>query len=477
MPRLSHGLTGRLSLAAIALLLIGLAAGALLELAGLGSAFAAKYLCSQVFVAGREARAVAREDLPAFRSAILDAVRWRADSAQVRADILGLGERQALYREGLGCTLSLGGAPVSVPAPHPSHPPTSVADVAFAAPASAPPALARVVEAAFLEPDPSHPRRTRAILIVHRDRLLIERYAPGYGPETRFPGWSMSKSVLNALTGVLVAEGRLHLHAPVPVAAWSGPEDPRRNITLDHLLRMSSGLAFDEDYDDPRSDVVRMLYGRRDAAAFATDQPLAAAPGTRFNYSSGTSAILSRILADAAPEPWPVFVQRALFAPLGMTSALIEPDSAGTPMLAAYLWANARDWARFGLLYLNDGVWQGRRLLPTGWVAYSRTVAPADPKGEYGAHFWVRVPYPDRQVPARPHLVPADAFHAAGHGAQYVTVIPSRALVVVRLGLALDPGSWDHEAFLHEVVAAVDAWEQAQATARAQERGGSRAAG
>lgn len=126
-------------------------------------------------------------------------------------------------------------------------------------------------------------------------------------------------------------------------------------------------------------------------------------------------------------------------------------------MLGSYVWADARDWARFGLLYLHDGVWQGRRLLPAGWVAYSGTAAPADAKAEYGAHFWVRVPAPDRREPARPHLVPADAFHAVGHGAQYVTVIPSRALVVVRLGLALDRGSWDHEDFLHGVVTAVQA--------------------
>jgi CubicO group peptidase (beta-lactamase class C family) len=118
---------------------------------------------------------------------------------------------------------------------------------------------------------------------------------------------------------------------------------------------MSSGLGFDEDYDDPLSDVVRMLYGRRDTAGFAAAQPIVAAPGGRFHYSSGSSAILSRILADAAPEPWPQFVQRALFTPLGMHSALVEPDSAGTPVLTAYVWANARDWARFGLLYLADG--------------------------------------------------------------------------------------------------------------------------
>jgi CubicO group peptidase (beta-lactamase class C family) len=441
--------------AASALILLAMAAWQGQRLAGLGSAFTAKYLCLAIFVAGRAASTVMREDLPAFRSFILGLVDWEVDHARgrVRADILGLGRREAVHRPGLGCTLALDGPPVPLPTP----PPSAADDSGWPPAAPPPPALLRAVEAAFAEPDPRRPRRTRAVIVLHRGRLLIERYAPGYTADTRFPGWSMSKSVLNALTGILVAEGRLTLKGPAPVAAWSGPQDPRRGITPEHLLTMSSGLAFDEDYDHPLSDVVRMLYESRDTAAFAAARPLLAAPGSRFSYSTGSSAILSRIVADAAGAPWPAFARRALFDPLGMRSAQIEPDSAGTPQLAAYVWANARDWARFGLLYLHDGIWLGRRLLPPGWVAYSRTPAPADRKGEYAAHFWVRVPHPDRLGPGRPHLVPADAFHAAGHGAQYVTVIPSRALVVVRLGLALDPGSWDHEAFLHEVVAAVDA--------------------
>lgn len=423
------------------------------DLAGLGSAFTAKYLCSQTFVAGRSTAAVAREDLPAFRSAILERVRWRLDRAgqRVQADILGLGRRQALHRPGLGCTLGLAGPPADVPPP-PSPGPAPTVPFAEAA---TPPALARVVEAAFAEPDPRRPRRTRAVLILQHGRLLAERYAPGFDATTRFPGWSMSKSVLNALLGILVAEGRLALDAPAPIPEWLAPGDPRRAITLRQLLRMSSGLAFDEDYDNPRSDVIRMLYGRRDSAAYAAARPLVATPGSRFSYSTGTSAILSRLLAAAAPEPWPWFAQRALFTPLGMASAIVEADSTGTPGLASYVWASARDWARFGQLYLQDGVWQGQRLLPQGWVVFSRTPAPADPRREYGAHFWVRVPHPDRLGAGRPHLVPADAFHAAGHGAQYVSIIPSQGLVVVRLGLALDPGGWDHEAFLHDVVAAL----------------------
>lgn len=194
----------RLPWVGVPLLLLGLAAWLLQDLAGVGSAFTAKYLCSQVFVAGREAGGVAREDPPAFRSPILDRARWQVDTAhrQVRADILGLGRREALYRPGLGCTLALEGPPAPVPMaeciPFPAVAP-------FPPAARAPPALQRVVDAAFHEPDPSRLRRTRAILVLHRGHTLIERYAPGYGADTRFPGWSMGKSVLNALLGTLVA--------------------------------------------------------------------------------------------------------------------------------------------------------------------------------------------------------------------------------------------------------------------------------
>lgn len=424
-----------------------------LRLAGVASAFTAKHLCSEVFVAGREARAVAREDLPAFRSRILGWVDWRLEDQSVKAHILGIGRYEAIHRPGLGCTLSLDGPP----APLPSEGPASPSPSAAFPPAAAPPlALARVVDAAFDEPDPRRPRRTRAIVVLQHGQVLAERYAPGFSAETRFAGWSMSKSVLNVLVGILVGDGRLVLDSPAPVARWASEADPRRGITLDQLLRMSSGLRFGEDYDNPWSDVVRLLYNHPDSAAFAADQPLHHPPGSRFSYATGTSAILSRIVAEAAAEPWPRFARRRLFAPLGMDSALIEPDPAGTPLLGSYVWATARDWARFGLFLLQDGVRDGRRILPEGWLRYSRTPAPAHPNGEYGAHFWVRVPYPDRLGRGRPHLVPADAFHAAGHGAQYVTVIPSHDLVVVRLGLALDPGSWDHEAFLHDLVVALD---------------------
>jgi CubicO group peptidase (beta-lactamase class C family) len=426
------------------------------RLAGLGSAFTAKYLCSAVFVGGRDPDQVVRIDLPAFRSAILPWVNWQVDAAggTATADIFGLGRREAHYRPGLGCTVSIDRTPAEVPV----APPLAAApENAFPPVVATPPDVEKVIEAAFSEPDPERPRRTRALLVIQRGQILAERYAPGYSAQSRFIGWSMSKSVTSALVGILVAERRLALETPAPVPEWANPADPRHVITLDQLLHMSSGLAFGEDYHSPLSDVVWLLYGTGDGAAFAARKPLAAAPGTTFHYSTGTTEILSRIVAESAGKAYPQFADRVLFAPLGMASALIEPDAAGTPMGACCVWATARDWARFGLLYLQEGVWDGRRILPADWVDYSRTPAPAAKEAQYAAQFWLKVPPPYRIEPGRPQLLPADAFHAVGHGGQFVTVIPSRELVVVRLGLALDPRAWDHEAFIHDLVAALDA--------------------
>lgn len=426
------------------------------RLAGLGSGFSAKYLCSEVFVAERPAEAVARDDLPAFRSPILDLVDWRLDrSAQsVSADILGIGRRRAIYRAGLGCTLVFDAPPAGVPVDPESI--QSAPDGDFPQQAPAPAALGAVIEQAFAEPDIEHPRRTRALLVIQDGKTLVERYAPGFSKRSRFRGWSMSKSLVSALIGELVERGRLRPEAPAPVREWSGDGDPRQAITLEHMLHMSTGLAFDEDADNPLSDLIWMLYGTGDSAAFVAGRPLIQRPGLRFQYASGVTVLLSRILTEVTDTAYPAFARDALFGPLGMTRTLIEPDAAGTPLGSSEVWATARAWARFGLLYLNDGVWRGRRLLPEGWVDFGRTPAPAAEGARYGGHFWLKVPPPYRLEPGRPQLLPADAYHAVGHGGQFVTIVPSLRLVVVRLGLALDPGAWDHEAFIRDLVAALD---------------------
>jgi CubicO group peptidase (beta-lactamase class C family) len=197
-----------------------------------------------------------------------------------------------------------------------------------------------------------------------------------------------------------------------------------------------------------------MLFGTGDAAGFAAAKRLAAEPGTRWSYASGTTNIIARGLRHAvggSDEDYLAFPRRALFEPLGMTSAVMEPDAAGGYVGSSFMFATARDWARFGRLYLQDGVWEGRRLLPEGWVAFSVKPAPAAPGGVYGAHFWLGFDG-GSYAPSGTAGIPADAYHAIGHEGQFITMIPSRRLVVVRLGLAVGRGSWDHAAFLRRLL-------------------------
>jgi len=280
---------------------------------------------------------------------------------------------------------------------------------------------------------------TFAVLVVHGGRVVAERYAGALESFDRPPtpvtadtpllSWSMAKSVLHAVVGLLVGDGRLDLDAPAPVPEWADPDDPRHAITLRHLLAMRDGLDFAEDYVDDRvSDVMQMLWGegQEDMAHFAADRPLAAPPGTRFNYSSGTSNVISGVVARTVGpgEPYARFLHDRLFAPIGMRSADPSFDQAGTFVASSTLHATARDWARFGLLYLRDGVWEGTRVLPEGWVDYGRTWTSVDPDDgcPYGAHWY--------GVADDIHGV----FRAAGYEGQSITICPELDLVVVRLG-------------------------------------------
>jgi CubicO group peptidase (beta-lactamase class C family) len=287
--------------------------------------------------------------------------------------------------------------------------------------------------------DPDGPLHdTYAVVVVQGGRLVVERYdgslprldGPGRPVESGTPllSWSVAKSMLHAVVGMLVGDGRLDPTAPAGLPQWSAPDDPRRDITLDDLLAMRDGLAFLEEYEDPeQSDVIQMLFGRgqADMAAFAADRPLAAAPGSRFNYSTGTSMVVSGIVARTlgAGEPYRAFLAERLFAPIGMASAVPGFDDAGSWVAGSYVHATARDYARFGLLYLRDGTWDGRRLLPEGWVDAARTPRSVDPEDGhlYGAHWWTR----DE---------PLGTFWAAGHEGQYIDVCPALDLVLVRLG-------------------------------------------
>ncbi len=287
--------------------------------------------------------------------------------------------------------------------------------------------------------DPDGPlRSTHAVVVVHRGRLVAERYAGAVEqwddppvpvrPDLPLLSWSMAKSMLHALVGILVGESRIDPAAPAAVPEWDAPDDPRRAITVDHLLQMRDGLDWVEDYVEARgSDVIHMLFGdgAADVGAYAARRPLAFPPGTRFNYSSGSSNLVSRVVADqvGAGAPYEQLLHTRLFAPLGMRTATATFDPAGTWIGSSYVHATARDFARFGLLYLRDGVWDGTRILPAGWVDHGRLARSVDPDDGrlYGSHWWVV----------------GDAhgtFWANGYEGQLVVVCPALDLVVVRLG-------------------------------------------
>jgi len=277
-----------------------------------------------------------------------------------------------------------------------------------------------------------------ALVVVQGGRIVAERYHPDAGPDTPLISWSMAKSVTQALAGVLVRDRKLDVGTVGPELheTWT---DERQAITLTQLLQMRSGLSWTEEYEDtenaPLPDVLEMLFGAGvdDMAGFAAGQPLAHPPGDHFYYSSGTSNIVSALITDALvsgpssaaerEQAMRSFMRSELFGPLGMTSADPRFDAAGTFVGSSYLHATARDFARLGLLYLRDGVWNSRRLLPEGWVDAARTAQAVEPDSLnwYGQHWWA---YPCTH----------GSFRASGYEGQAVLVVPGLDLVVVRLG-------------------------------------------
>jgi len=320
-------------------------------------------------------------------------------------------------------------------------------------------ALERVLDEAFGEPTPGSHRQTRAIVVLHRGRIAAERYAPGFDADTPLIGWSMTKSITNNLVGFLVADGVLDPAAPSGVPEWQAPDDPRRQITLAHLLQMSSGLDFEEVYG-AGSKTTDMLFASYSAAAVAANAPLAYPPGERWYYSSGSTNILARIVRDAVGgrlQDVQRFTRERLLQPLGLASMVIETDASGAQVGSSFSYATARDWARLGQFWLQDGVWEGQRLLPEGWIGWSTTPSAAAPHGEYGAQFWLNAGRngQDRPFPA----LPENMFYASGFNGQIVAVFPTQRVVVARLGFTTDD-SWNNAEFLEDVLAALSGAER-----------------
>lgn len=291
-----------------------------------------------------------------------------------------------------------------------------------------------IIARAFEGERPPALSRTRAMVVIVQGRLVAERYSDGITADTRLQSWSMAKSMLHAALGIAVADGKIDPDAPAAVPEWQAADDKRRAITVRQLMQMTDGLGFREDYGDTSSEAMQMLFGagRGDVGASAARTPLAHPPGTVWSYSSGSANILSRILRDAlgGREAYAKFLRERLFGPLGMTSAVAEFDASGTWIASSYVHATARDYAKFGLLYLNHGLWEMRQLIPREWAAGAAQGADAA-KGIYGALWWRNGRDPATGKAAITVKFADDVYFARGFGGQLIVVSPSKDAVIV----------------------------------------------
>jgi len=398
--------------------------------------YAAKKACSCHYISGRSIASVMAEDLA---EPPLNKARISVDnsSLSISSTVFGLGRRTAIYTQGFGCALLNGKDTVSVhlgPARHSTKDtiawPYGSAEPEKKQSGFNPALLHEAVDYAFDEGD-AFIKKTRALLIIKDDSLVAERYVEGFDKNTEILGWSMTKSIANILIGIMVKEGLLDVGQNNLFPSWS---DKRKEITLDHLLRMRSGLAWEEVYSEI-TDATRMLFEAHNMPEYVLERHLEFEPGSQFEYSSGTSNLISLLIRNTIGNDsiyWQ-YPQKKLFDKLGASSAVLEVDPSGNFVLSSYCYATPRDWARLGLLYLNKGVWQGDTLFTKRWYDYSLEPTASSPQESYGAHIWLNTNMNDIKDG------PEDIFRFSGFEGQYVYIIPSYDMVIVRMGLSEGP--------------------------------------
>jgi CubicO group peptidase (beta-lactamase class C family) len=422
----------------------------------IATGYGAKSLASGIFISEREPLAVKDQEM---NYSIVKFTQSRIDyqNKTVTTSFWGLAPQTAVYRKGFGCCL-IDDLPLD-----------SVAGKSFKLPAMDQPGvwqkpwpqgdklkdtifleinrerLDSTVNSAFISTE-KHLKRTAAIVVLYKGELVAEKYwnEEGIKVGTRLCGWSMTKSILNALIGILVKKGKIDLNASAPVPEWIN--DNRRQIVIDDLMHMSSGLKWNENYGIAAA-TTEMLFRDPDCYKAAISAPLGKKPGTYWYYSSGTANILSGIIRNTLhnDDAYHAFPYNELFNKTGMSDMILETDAAGNFVGSSFGYATARDWARFGLLYYNDGVWQGDTILPKGWVDYTRTPVKAS-DGKYGALFSLN----------NSHLLPDapdDTYSCQGHRGQRIFIIPSKNLVVVRLGFS--DKYFDHNEFLKGILISI----------------------
>jgi CubicO group peptidase (beta-lactamase class C family) len=369
------------------------------------------------------------------------------------ASVYGLKERKAIYREGLGVTLINDDFDISkpylvpkrnkinnnLPFPYGNNEPkdTVFATIDYAK-------LNAAVANAF-DKKGAVKKRTRSVLVIYKDKIIAEKYDTGFTKNSKILGWSMTKSITSAMFGVLVKQGKFDIYKPAPIPEWAN--DERKIITTNDLLHMNSGLEWEEQYDKI-CDATQMLFQAEDMTRVQLEKPAAYKPNTHWNYSSGTTNLLSGILRKQfkTQQEYLDFWYAAFIDKMGMNSMLVETDMKGHFVGSSYGWATTRDWAKFGLLYLHKGNWNGEQILNESWVKYTATPTNTS-NGQYGAQFWLNA---GRKFPD----VPKNMFYCSGYQGQMIAVFPSHDLVIVRLGLKEDP-EFDFNGLLSGIIESV----------------------
>ena len=411
------------------------------------SGFSAKSVASGHFIDGRDLKTIQQGDND------IDKIDWATneinnDGKFATATVHGLKERKAIYREGLGATLIDDDFDVNKPYEVPSRSKqktmlfpwgnvkidTVFANIDYAK-------LENALGNAFDTKGKKH-KRTRSVVVIYKDKIIAEKYADGFNENSKILGWSMTKSLTATYFGILQKQGKIDIMKPAPVDEWKN--DDRKNITINDLLHMNSGLEWEEDYSKI-SDVTKMLFQAEDMTRSQAEKPAKYKPNSHWYYSSGTTNLLSGILRKQfkTHQEYLDFWYSALLDKIGMNSAIVETDMAGNFVGSSYGWATTRDWAKFGLLYLHKGNWNGEQLFDESWAKYVSTPTNTS-DGKYGAQFWLNSSgyFPD---------VPKDMYYCSGYQGQMVAVIPSKDLVIVRMGLTEEP-DFDFNGFLRDVI-------------------------
>ncbi len=408
--------------------------------------YSAKNMNSSVFLANRDFQFTDESDNN-FSPINIASDQLNEQEKSTSASVYGLLTRKAVYREGLGSVLVTENYDPAEKIARPNRTRDKVnkpypfghleaRDTLFNYIDY--PGLSKAINAVF-----DSVKNTRAVLVLHKDHILAERYSPGFDKNAKLLGWSMTKSITGTIFGILHSQGKLNLNDKAPIDSWQGSD--RSNITIANLLEMNSGLEWLEDYNTI-SDVTKMLFLAENMGRVQEDKPLVGSPNELWNYSSGTSNLLSNISRTyfSSHQEYLDFWYHNLIDKIGMHSMTVEADLEGNYVGSSYAWATPRDWAKLGLLYLHNGVWNGEQLFTKDWMSYALKPTNGS-QGQYGAHIWLNAggTYPD---------APKDLYSFNGYQGQRVFIIPSKELVIVRMGLQ----SLDFNELLKNIISTID---------------------